>query len=83
MGLGRRVPKALAWGRAREVVAPLLLGVSEGTPPEKNDFEGLSRCILKPSEDNLTAFSPAKILIFLGPISFLRKKFSVKAVVFG
>ena len=26
------------------------------------DFGGLRRCILKPSEDNFTAFSPAKIL---------------------
>ena len=65
------------------MVAPLLLGVSEGLPLKNIDFEGLSRCMLKPSEDNLTTFSPAKILIFLGPNSFLRKKFSVKAVVFG
>ena len=47
--------------------------------PRKNYFGGVMRCILKPSEDSFTAFSPA----ISGPITFFERKHLRKTIAFG
>ena len=59
-------------------VNPSLLGRFGGLP-RKNDFRGVMRRDLKPSEDNFPAFSPA----ISGPITFLERKYLRKTIAFG
>ena len=61
---------ALAVGETREGVAPSRLGGLGGHHWKNCDFRGLKRYILKASEDNFTAYSPAKILIFYDQFLF-------------
>ena len=72
LGLGRRVPKARR-GRAREGIDPSRWGWGAGlgdSPGKNNDFGGLRGCILKPSEGNFTAFSPAYFFFFYDQFHF-------------
>ena len=49
-------------GGEHEMGSPPLVVVVVGGGGVWGDFGDLRRCILKPSEDNFTAFLPAKIL---------------------
>ena len=61
LGIGAASAGTRRGGGAREGVAPSRWGDLGGPHRKKFDFGGLRRCILKPSEDNFTAFSPARI----------------------